>query len=108
VEQLALGLAAITLVAFVGLTTMHERYAYPAFVFLLLAATQRPVAIAWAVFAVVFLLNLVAAVPPEGWVLPDMRLVSSVGAIAITGVAVTVVAAAGGMSGRDGPRTAAA
>ena len=35
-EQLALGLATITLVAFVSLTTMHERYAYPAFVFLLL------------------------------------------------------------------------
>ena len=37
-EQLALGLAAITLVAFVSLTTMHERYAYPALVFLLVAA----------------------------------------------------------------------
>ena len=44
-ENLALGLAAITLVAFVSLTTMHERYAYPAFVFLLLAVPRPVVAI---------------------------------------------------------------
>ena len=41
-EQLALGLAAISLAAFVGLTTMHERYAYPAFVFLLLPRPGGP------------------------------------------------------------------
>ncbi len=42
-DQLALGLAAISLAAFVSLTTMHERYAYPALVFLLLGdrATRR-------------------------------------------------------------------
>ena len=43
-QGLALGLAAITLVAFVSLTTMHERYAYPAFVFLLMAANSRVLA----------------------------------------------------------------
>ena len=43
-QGLALGLAAITLVAFVSLTTMHERYAYPAFVFLLMAANTRVLA----------------------------------------------------------------
>ncbi len=69
-EQLALGLAAISLVAFVSLTTMHERYAYPAFVFLLLAMPRPVVAITWVAFAVVFALNLVVAVPPAGWVIP--------------------------------------
>ena len=67
-EQLALGLAAITLVAFVSLTTMHERYAYPALVFLLVAAAGNRASpalpILWAVFAVIFALNLVIAVPP--------------------------------------------
>ncbi len=54
-QGLALGLAAITLVAFTALTTMHERYAYPAFVFLLMAANGRVLAVAWVAFAVAFL-----------------------------------------------------
>ena len=44
---------------------MHERYAYPAFVFLLMAATNR-VVFAWLAFAITFAANLVFAVPPPG------------------------------------------
>ena len=65
-DQLALGIAAISLAAFVSLTTMHERYAYPALVFLLLALGRPAVAVAWIVFAVTFLLDLLVAVPPAG------------------------------------------
>ncbi|OGO53852.1 MAG: hypothetical protein A2V85_11335 [Chloroflexi bacterium RBG_16_72_14] len=86
-EQLALGLAAISLVAFVSLTTMHERYAYPAFVFLLLAAGRPGELATWALFAVAFALNLVTAAPPEGWTIPLERPLGIAGAVAITGVA---------------------
>ena len=56
-DQLALGLAAMSLAAFVALTTMHERYAYPALVFLLFALGRPAVAVAWVAFAVTFLLD---------------------------------------------------
>ncbi len=95
---LVLGLAAITLVAFVCLTTMHERYAYPAFVFLLMAVPRPSVAIAWAVFAVVFALNLVVAIPPEGWTIPMARELGLIGGVVMTmlmGVVVALVAAGG-------------
>ena len=87
-QGLALGLAAITLVAFVSLTTMHERYAYPAFVFLLMAANSRVLVAAWAVFAVAFAANLVFAAPAPELALPDERVISIVGAAVITLVAV--------------------
>jgi hypothetical protein len=97
-ERLALGVAAITLVAFVSLTTMHERYAYPAFVFLLLALPRPSVAITWAIFAVVFVLNLVVAVPPEGWAIPMARELGIIGSVVMTvlmGYLVWLVAAGG-------------
>jgi hypothetical protein len=92
-ENLALGLAAISLVAFVSLTTMHERYAYPAFIFLLLAMPRPVVAVTWVAFAVVFALNLVVAVPPAGWVIPGARLIGILGAVAMTVIALVTVAA---------------
>jgi hypothetical protein len=85
-EQLALGLAAITLAAFLALTTMHERYAYPAFVFLLLALGRPGILAAWAVFAVTFVANLVVAAPPESWTIPEARTLGIVGAVVLTGV----------------------
>jgi hypothetical protein len=64
-QGLVLGLAAITLVAFCSLTTMHERYAYPAFVFLLMAANSRVLVEAWALFSLAFAANLVIAELPH-------------------------------------------
>ena len=90
-DQLALGVAAISLAAFVALTTMHERYAYPALVFLLLALGRPGVAVAWIVFAITFLLDLLVAVPPEGWTIPEARLLTIVGSVVMTGVAIGVV-----------------
>jgi hypothetical protein len=87
-QGLALGLAAISLVAFVALTTMHERYAYPAFVFLLMAANSRVLVVAWALFAVAFAANLVFAVPAPELTLPDDRVISLIGAAVITLIAV--------------------
>jgi hypothetical protein len=86
-EQLALGLGVMSLGAFVTLTSMHERYAYPAFVFLLLAIGRPGVLAAWAWFAVVFAVNLVVTFPPEGWAIPETRLLSIAGAVVITAIA---------------------
>ena len=90
-DQLALGIAAISLAAFVSLTTMHERYAYPALVFLLLALGRPAVAVAWIAFAITFLLDLLVAVPPEGWTIPETRTLPIVGSIVMTVIAVGVV-----------------
>ena len=63
-RTLILGLAASTLVAFCFLTTMHERYAYGALIFLMLLLVERPLRALAIGFGVVFTLNLLAAVPP--------------------------------------------
>ena len=93
-EQLALGLAAVTLVAFVSLTTMHERYAYPALVFLLVAAAGNrgspALPILWLVFAAIFALNLVIAVPPGPDLVDGVPLVD---ALTVAGSAVMTVIA---------------
>ena len=87
-----LGLAATTLVAFTFLTTMHERYAYAAVVFLMLLVAEprlRAVAIA---FGVVFTLNLVAAIPatPElGALLPVSGVFGVTGSLAM--IALTAI-----------------
>jgi hypothetical protein len=61
---LAIGLAAASLVAFVFLTAMHERYAYPALVFLAVALPYRRVLVLWLGLGVVTTVNLLAAIPP--------------------------------------------
>jgi len=90
-ERLAMGIAAISLGTFVGLTTMHERYAYPAFVFLILCWPGREVVAAWALLAVACALDLFYAVPPPGMQPPAEFLVSAIGAVAITAVAVVTL-----------------
>jgi hypothetical protein len=62
-RTLILGSTAITLVAFGFLTTMHERYAYAAIIVLLLLIPEPAVRRVSVVLGVVYVLNLVAAVP---------------------------------------------
>lgn len=64
-RTLMLGLAATTLIAFCFLTTMHERYAYGAVIFLMLLIPERSIRILAIAFGIVFTLNLLAAVPPS-------------------------------------------
>jgi Gpi18-like mannosyltransferase len=90
-ERLAMGLAAISLGAFITLTTMHERYAYPALVFLVLAWPRREVVAAWLAFAVAFALDLVYAVPPPGVTPLFEQAVSIAGSIVIIAVAVAAI-----------------
>ncbi len=63
---LAWGLAAAALAAFVGLTAMHERYAWPAVVFLVLCWPDRLAVSTWAIVSATVALNMIAAVPPSG------------------------------------------
>ena len=63
-QTLAWGIAAAALIAFVGLTEMHERYAYPALIFLMVLFPDRRAVTLWVTLGIVYTLNLVAAVPP--------------------------------------------
>ncbi len=85
---LALGLAAITLVAFTTLTTMHERYAYAALVFLAPLLPDRRVLAVWLVLGATMTLNLLAAAPPN----PTIAGLIPVGGV--LGIAGSVVMAA--------------
>ena len=103
---LALGLAAATLVAFTALTTMHERYAYGAIVFLALLLPDRRVLVLWIAFSVVFTLNLLAAIPPTpaiGELLPVFGPLGVVGSLVMTACAAAAVALVMG-EGRRAPR----
>ncbi len=91
-QTLAMGLAAIALGVVATLTTMHDRYPYPALVFLALCWPRREVVVAWLAFAVAFAANLVYSAPPPAFApMPAGDLVSVVGAIVITAVAVAAI-----------------
>ncbi len=93
-ERLYLGLAAATLVAFCLMTSMHERYAYAALVFLAPLLGRRFIQAVWGILAVAISLNLVAAVPPDqlGPTLPDGGIVGVIGSIAMIVATVVVFA----------------
>lgn len=91
-RTLILGLAASTLVAFCFLTSMHERYAYGALIFLMLLLAEAPIRAIAIAFAVVFTLNLLAAVPPTpaiGDLLPVSGALGVVGSIAMIAIALS-------------------
>ncbi|HEY6056507.1 MAG TPA: hypothetical protein VIV06_00670, partial [Candidatus Limnocylindrales bacterium] len=108
---LALGLAASTLVAFSLLTTMHERYAFAALVFLVPLIDDRRVAIVWIALGAVITLNLVAAIPPTpeiGRLLPvfgPLGIVGSLGMLSLTVASVALLRAEAGRG--TPPRTSA-
>jgi len=88
-RALAYGLAAAVLVAFCLLTTMHERYAFGALAFLVLAFPDRRAAWLALVFGVLFTLNLLAAIPPSvdiGAALPVSGPLGIAGSIAMLAV----------------------
>jgi hypothetical protein len=94
-RALAWGLAAAILVAFCLLTTMHERYAFGALAFLVLAFPDRRAAWLALAFGVVFTLNLLAAVPPTagiGAALPVSGPLGVIGSIAMLAILGTTLA----------------
>ena len=103
-RALAYGLAAAVLVAFCLLTTMHERYAFGALAFLVLAFPDRRAAWLALAFGVAFTLNLLAAIPPTpeiGAALPvagPLGVAGSIAMLAILGGTVVVLRAEAGRS----------
>jgi hypothetical protein len=98
-----MGLAAMSLVAFVCLTGRQAADAYAAFVFLLMAINGRVLLVAWGLFAATLAANLLYVAPPAGLPLPDERSVGLAGAAVITVVALVAVlwANIGERAGRD-------
>jgi Gpi18-like mannosyltransferase len=97
-DQLALGLAAMSLIAFTCLTTMHERYSYAAFVFLLMAVRRwRDVAL-WIVVSISILANLLWQVPPPELTISTEPAVAVVGSLVFIGATVVCVFAVLGRS----------
>jgi len=110
-DRLYLGLAAATLAAFCLMTSMHERYAFAALVFLAPLLARRPVQIAWGILAVTISLNVAAGAPPDqiGPIIPIGGPVGMAGSIAMvvaTGVALFALVRGGpSAGGRDAPGT---
>jgi hypothetical protein len=86
---------AAVLVAFTFLTTMHERYAFGALVFLAVLIPERRLLGLWLVFGLVFTLNLAAAIPPTpeiGALLPVAGLLGALGSLAVIAITLGVLA----------------
>jgi hypothetical protein len=91
---LLLGLAASVLVFFALLTSVHERYAYAALIFLAPLIPDRRVLVTWLGLTTVMTLNLLAAVPPTaeiGAVLPIGGLLGLIGSLVTIGLTVVVL-----------------
>ncbi len=94
-RTLVLGLAASVLVFFSFMTQMHERYAYAALVLLVLLLPERRIGWLWVAFAVVFTLNLLAAIPPTPQIaelLPVAGVLGVVGSLAMLGITLWLLA----------------
>ena len=90
-RTLIVGLAAATLVAFLFLTTMHERYAYGALVFLMLLIPERRIRYIALAFGVVFTVNLIAAIsaaPDQPDLIPISGAFGVIGSLSM--IAITV------------------
>jgi dolichyl-phosphate-mannose-protein mannosyltransferase len=96
-RTLYLALAASALVAFTFLTTMHERYAYGALPFLALLIAAPYARWLFPAFAILFTLNLVAAVPPSPAIASLVPIsgftgiAGSIGMVAITAASVVLL-----------------
>ena len=104
---LLLGLAASVLVFFGVLTSVHERYAYAAVIFLAPLIPDRRVLLTWLALTVVMTLNLLAAVPPTvevGAALPiggPLGLAGSLAMLVLSGVVIWLLVSERGSP--DGP-----
>jgi Gpi18-like mannosyltransferase len=95
IEQLVLGTVLASLGAYLTLTTMHERYAYPAVILLTLLIAERRYLVAWLVAQAVVALNLIAAAPATSELGAAIRIdgpLALPAVIVLLGVAVLVAA----------------
>ena len=82
-ERLFVALAGATLAAFCLMTSMHERYAYAALVFLAPLLNRRTVQVVWAGLAAAVSLNVVMGAPPNqiGQYAPVTGLIGALGSV---------------------------
>ena len=81
-RTLALALAAMALVAFSFLTTMHERYAYASIVFLAFVLVDRRMIVLWFALGIIVTANTFMAIPVPGW--QFLGILGSLGMVALT------------------------
>ncbi len=108
-RTLILALAASTLIVFTFMTTMHERYAYGALIFLVLLVPEAGPRWLWLAFGAVFTLNLLAAVPPTpeiGSAVAVDGLIGIVGSVAMLAITLTAVLWLDHAAGPSGDRKA--
>jgi dolichyl-phosphate-mannose-protein mannosyltransferase len=103
-RNLALGLAASALVAFSLLTTMHERYAFAALVFLAVLLPDTRARWTWIAFGIAFTLNLLAATPPTEEVKQALPIWGPVGIVGSAVVLGSMVATLVMLTRRQGER----
>ena len=102
-RTLLLGIAAAVLVSFGFLTTMHERYAYGAIIFLAALVPDVRVRLLGLVFGVAYTLNLFVFVPPS----PEIdRLLSNQLALGIVGSLTILAVTLFSLSNLNEPRPA--
>lgn len=86
-RTLTLAMTASVLVFSVGMTQMHERYAYAALILPIPLLAERPLRAWWLMLSAVVTINLLAAIPPAPWIgeiLPPTGPLAVVGSIAMT------------------------
>jgi Gpi18-like mannosyltransferase len=93
-RSLILGCAAVTLISFSFLTTMHERYAFAAIGFLMLLVDERDARMVGLGFGIVFTLNLLYAQPPTAGIADALGRagpIAVIGSIAMLALTVAVI-----------------
>ena len=107
-RTLLLALAASVLVAFTFLTSMHERYAYGAIIFLVVLIQDRRLRWLGIAFGVVTTLNLLAAVPPTTEIGRLLPVAGPLGVAGSLGMVAATAAALREMTRKDDPRASLA
>ncbi len=93
-RNLLLGVSASVLILFCCLTSVHERYAEAALIFLAPLLPDRRVLATWLALTAVMTVNLVAAVPPSpdvGALVPIGGPLGLIGSLVVTGLTAVVV-----------------
>ena len=81
-RTLAIALAAMALVTFSFLTTMHERYAYASIVFLAFALVDLRMIVLWFALGIIVTVNTFMAIPVPEW--QFLAILGSVAMVALT------------------------
>ena len=88
-RTLAIALAAMALVTFSFLTTMHERYAYASIVFLAFVLVDPRTIVLWFALGIIVTVNTFMAIPVPEW--PFLGILGSVAMVALTAATLAIL-----------------